>query len=558
MQFAIRLLLRACTGDSDKALERILTRTRIATMPTEVTGTLTESCLSALDKAVRDKVTQTSDTQQRFNVAAEVLSRLAIRLEPDQAESILNKAVEYCRNAELAKSFVDGTIRNLLMRSWEALPEERRQHRAMDLLGSDIVGLSGVEPIMERNWPDPGEIVASPDTILLRTPEKEPQWQDTIDLIARALTDNATSRRRASIRMMPMVNSNLLTEGESLKIASSLWSEQYISPNGLPEYTAMFYWQFLALPEPTPGLAQERFRRTWMSTDKDVTYDIQRNVQGFQIYGNSSNGLNHNPGDVESRLWQTGRAMLLLQERGEELILSSTEKAHIESLLECWAEDPVQDPRQRGFSRMFANLTKQRIQEIAMALPPVIEGVEASSALGGKIYAKMQQLTEDRIPALSLAGALVRVIPERSEDIAITLRVGMTTDDDELAASAASGIFLWLKATSDSEFPGTQPPDDLVREVGIAIASRRRTVIVPALQVATWIFQEGHESQKDSIRQLVEGGLNYLAQELRYDRSHENPEEIPRKTTLLRRTCSSNGEGRTKRKRGRCSLDGDS
>ena len=68
-----------------------------------------------------------------------------------------------------------------------------------------------------------------------------------------------------------------------------------------------------------------------------------------------------------------------------------------------------------------------------------------------------------------------------------------------------------------------------MREIGIAIASRRRTVIVPALQVATWIFQKGQESHKESIRQLVEGGLNYLAQELRYGNRHENPEEIPRK-----------------------------
>ena len=172
LEFAIRLVLRACNGDSDKTLERILTRIRIATMPTELAESLTEFCLNALDKAMRDKVTQASATQQRFNTAAEVLSRLAIRLELDQAESILNKAVEYCRNDELAKSFVGGTIRNLLMRSWEALPDERRQHRAMDLLGTEIVGLSSIEPIMGHNWPDPGEVVALSETQLIRTPEK--------------------------------------------------------------------------------------------------------------------------------------------------------------------------------------------------------------------------------------------------------------------------------------------------------------------------------------------------------------------------------------------------
>ena len=529
LEFAVRLVLRACNGDNDKTLKRILTRTKIATMPTELAETLTQFCLNAMDKAIRDKVTQASAAQQRFNTAAEVLSRLTIRLEPNQTESILNDAAEYCRNAELANLFVGRTVRNLLNRSWEALPNERRQHHAMGLLGTEIVGLSNIAPIMESNWPDPGEVVEGSNTKLLRTPENELQWQSAIDLIVRGLTSNATARRRASIRMIPLVHSNLLTEEESLKIASALWTEQHIRSDGLPSDTAMYDWSFLTLPEPTPGLAQERFRSKWMFSDKDVTYDIQRNARGFQIYGNSSNGLNHDPQDVESRLWQTGQAILILQERGEELTLSSAEKAHLESLVKCWAEDPVQEPSQWRIPRMFADSTKQRIQEIVAALTPVIEEIEASSQLGEKIYAKMQQLTEKQIPALALSAALVKVIPERSEDIAIALRVGMTSDNDELATSAASGVYLWLKAASKSESQVTQPPDDLVREVGIAIASRRNTVIVPALQVAKWIFQEGRDSHKESIRQLVEDGLTYLAQELGYDRNHESPDEVPRK-----------------------------
>ena len=122
LEFAVRLVLRACSGDNDKTLGRILTRTRVANMPTKLAETLTKCCLNAMDKAMRDKVTRASAIQQRFNTAAEVMSRLAIRLEPDQAESILNKAVEYCQNAELARSVVGRTIRNLLTRSWEALP----------------------------------------------------------------------------------------------------------------------------------------------------------------------------------------------------------------------------------------------------------------------------------------------------------------------------------------------------------------------------------------------------------------------------------------------------
>ena len=82
-------------------------------MPTELAVTLTESCLNAMDKAMRDKVTQVSASQNRFNTAAGVLSRLVIRLESDLAESILNKAVEYCRSAELARSLVEKTVQKL-------------------------------------------------------------------------------------------------------------------------------------------------------------------------------------------------------------------------------------------------------------------------------------------------------------------------------------------------------------------------------------------------------------------------------------------------------------
>ena len=529
LEFAIRLVLRACIGENDKTLERILTRTRIATMPTELATTLTESCLNAMDKAMRDKVTQVSTSQNRFNTAAEVLSRLVIRLEPDQAESILNKAVEYCRSPELAKSLVGGTIGNLLTRSWEAIPDDRRQHRAMDLLGAEIVGLTGIEPIMQHSWPDPGEVVTFSETQPVRTPENEPQWQGTIDLLVRALTGNAAARRRASIRMFPIVESNLLTQEESLKIANALWTDIYTEPEGLPSGTPMPDGQFLTLPEPTPGLAQERFLRKWLSINKDLTYDIQRNSTGIQIYGNSTNGLNHNPGDVESRLWQAGQAIRILRERGEELTLSLAEKTHLEELVKCWIEEPIPQSDHWEFLPMFTDLTKQRLADVAAALPLVIEEINAPSTLAEDLYTKGQQLTEQEIPVLSLPAALVKFIPERSEDIAIALRVGMTSDDGELATNAMSGLYIWLRAASDSESRILPPPDDLVREVGIAIASRRSTAIVPALQVAKWIFHEGQASHKESIRQLVEDGLTYLVEELRYDRKHENPDDVPRK-----------------------------
>ena len=188
--------------------------------------------------------------------------------------------MEFCQDAELANSFIDRSINNLLTRSWEAMPEERRQHRAMDLLSTDLVGLSNIEPIMGFGWPDPAEVVEFTDTKPLRTPENEPQWQAAIDLIVRGLSGSPTARRRASHRLVPLVRSNSLCEGEIEQVAKALWSEEYTAPDGLPEGTDLYDWSFLTLPEQPPGIGEQRFHSKWLSHDENVSYEIQRNARG--------------------------------------------------------------------------------------------------------------------------------------------------------------------------------------------------------------------------------------------------------------------------------------
>ena len=528
LQFAVRLALRACSGDNDKTLEHVLTRVRIATIPPEQAETLAEVCRNAMESAMRNKVTRASATQQRFNTAAEALSRLAIRLEPEQVEPILNGALEYCQNAELAKSFVDRSIRNLLTRSWEALPEERRQRRAMDLLSTEMVGLNNIEPIMEFRWPDPAEVWVYTDTKLIRSPENEPQWKAVIDLIVRGLNGDATTRRRASARMVPLVDPNLLTEEETLKIAVALWTEQHTAPNGLPENTGIYDWAFLTFPEPSKGLAEKRFHMKWISHSETETYDIQRHKRGVQLLGDSANGLNHDRHDVESRLWQVGSAIQSLRRHEQNLTLSETDEEHLLTLLECWAEDPVPEKDASRGSRLLENHTVGLTRHITEALLPIIGEITVPQHLGDKIYAKMQQLTVNNLPAFSLAAGLISINPELTPGVATALRVGVASNDPQLATNAVAGIHIWLEAACGPESKIPQPPDNLVSDIGIAIASRRNTTIVSALQLATWIFENGQECHKESIQPPVEYGLRCLAQELRYDRDHENPDEVPR------------------------------
>ena len=527
-ELTIRLALRTCSSDTDATLGRVLTRTRTATLTTQQAENLAQSCWNAIANAMRNL--ENPAHQSRFDVAIEALSRLLVRIPLEQAEAIFDHALELCQNQQLAKGTGSTPISHLLHRSWESMPAERRNLRAIDLLNAPIVGLDGPSPFAEYNWPDPADVLRRTNDVLQRTPDNEQQWLAAVDVVARALVGGTAGRHRASTRMSRLVQSGQLTDAERRRIADALWNEQYTAPDELPSGGALYDWGFLTFPEPAPGIAKERFRNRWLSGHVELS-----NSNSIEIGLDSDNGLNRNPKDVNSRLWQLGHAIRSLHADGQQLEFSDAEKQHLAQLVETWADTPMPERRQLQIS-IFGNGYGNQVRAVAQILPAVIREISPPApSLGEKIYEKMRSLNELQVPAFDLSPTVVKITPTRLEDVATMLRVGITSNTNALAASAASGILLWLSELSDAESGTPMPPEDLVREIGVAIAYRRRGAsLVGALQAARWIFNSGTGASKEAISQLVENGLDYLATELSYDRDHENPDDIP----LLRLLCA--------------------
>ena len=325
------------------------------------------------------------------------------------------------------------------------------------------------------------------------------------------------------------MQSGQLTDAETRRIAQALWDEQYTAPDGLPSRSALYDWGFLVVPEPTPGMAQEHFRNKWLSGESELS-----DPHTIELGQDPGDGLNRNPKDVESRLWQVGHSIRSLGESGQQLELSDTEKQHLAELVETWAEAPLPE-RSVLEDPMFGNYYSNRTNAVAQVLPAVIREISPpASSLGEKIYEKVRHLIAIQVPAFDLAPTIVQIVPDRLEDVATMLRVGITSSTNELAANAASGMLLWLSESSDAESGTPTPPNHLVREIGVAIAYRRGASLVGALQAARWIFDSGTGASKETIIQLVRDGLEYLATELSYDQDHENPDGIP----LLRLLCT--------------------
>ena len=510
---AARLVLRVSNYDQDVTLTRVFSRTRVATMPMDSVKRLVQVCNGAIEYAL-PQITGGRPRAifwiERLRVVLEALSRLVLRLDPAMAEIVFNQALEYYRNDHVARDrLLAEPLHHILKRSWETLPKDRQTSRVLDLLSAPIVGMDGLTASSER-YPEPGWLIRDELSLPTRTQGNESRWQEIINLLIRGLNTGGEARKRASIRTIKIAQKELLSDAETSQVAQALWSSDHTEPNDLPGGTDLYEWVFLLLPQPQPGLAEQRFRHKWLDIDKFP----QRNGA-----------------DLDELLWQIGSAISGLNVDQRSLTLSDREQNYLAELVGQWAESR---PLQKTI--FFPNHQDNRVRRAIFGLKSILLKVLIPEATATKIYEKIHQLKGSDTPGLELIVGIVRALPNRFDEIALLVRMELTSDDSDLVKNAAWGLHFWLKAVSDSTPELLPPPDDLVREIGIIIATRRKVVLAQALQTAKWIFAEGNKDHRKIIGQLAVQGLRYLLNELRYDREHQQDEDFD--VPLLRWGCT--------------------
>ena len=500
-EMAVRVILRTLSYDGDPVLKQILSRPRVAVMLTDLAMTLDHSCSNIIAFtlpriSVAGAVKRPVFWLERMRVAMEVLSRLVVRLEPERVEEIFNEALNYYRNDHIARDvWLADPVRNLLTRSWQAIPEDRRTVRVLDLLSAPIVGMDNFT-VPDSHYPDPGVLLHDDLLRPIRNGDNEDRWQEIVRFLVRGLRTGGEARKRASLRIAPLVSWERLTETESSQVAQALWSEKYTDPNDLPGETLLFDWGILLLPEPELGLAERRFRRKWLAAGSEPQENGSR---------------------LDDILWQVGISISGLRKHGRSLDLSEDERSYLIEIVKQWSDSPV--PR-HVFPPMERQL-REPIHRALVGLHTVISETKIPEQIGEKLYTKVQALNESVIPSFGLTAGLVEALPARFDEIALSMRMGLVSDNVELAENATSGLHYWLTVSSDKNSRLRPPPDDLVREIGVIIATRRKASLGQALRTAKWIFDEGSLPQKNAVCQLALQGLGYLFEELKYDRNHD-------------------------------------
>ena len=517
-ELAMRVVLRITKHDGDDRFKSLLSRARVAAMSAESVTRLARICIDTVEFAlpriaIPDASKRNVFWRERLCVAMEALSRFSVRLDPEMAESIFGGALQWYGNRKIASDFsLANPVRSILTRSWEALPEQNQRERVLDVLSAPIIGMDDFSAPADQ-YPDPGYLLANDLTVPDRAID-ESRWKEMINFLVRGLRVDGEARKRASVRIFWVNSHNLLVNAEKSLVAHALWGDDYTVHNDLPAGTDIFDWAFLLLPEPEPGVADERFRQKWLNAGISVGED---------------------PPHIDDILWHIGSAISNLKIHKKPLTFSDQEQGHLETLVARWAETPVRHLLHvTGVQELMFQERRNGIRRAILGLQSVLLEVRLSEPISERLYEKVQNLNESDIPALSLVAGLINALPRRFDDIVLSMRKGLSSDDTLLAKDAAKGLWLWLRVANDSTIELRPPPIDLMCEIGMMIAARRKTVLGQALQIAKWVFLEGGPEHRDAIGALVSQGLGYLAQELRYDGRHDLDEDIP----LLRWGCT--------------------
>ena len=537
-ELAVRLILRISSYDENPTLTHVLSRTRVAAMPADLASELTQTCVGIIGYAL-PRIVGTSRQSiiswiERLRVAIEALSRLVLRLEPKITEEIFKKALEWYQNDNIAQdSWMSQPVRHLLERSFEALPKSHRTKHAFDLLGAPIVGMDGFAASVSY-YLDPGDLLQNEISPPIRTSDNENRWQETVSFLVRGLHAGDEARKRAVRRIVEIAFWNRLTEAEKLQVAEALWNEDNTRSDDLPSGTDLRDWVFFLLPEPEPGIAEQRFRRKWLNTNSLSQENTPNQDEIFSQVGAAISGLNDHQSSLE---------------------FSKEEKSYLVEIIKQWSKIPMPLPI-HPFDRERIENTRQAI----IGLQSILLEIQVSKSIAKKLYKKVKAkdlyeperltlgelrerqkannekvkaLNESDLPCKELVAGIVKSWPDCFDDMATLMRISLVSENADLAYNAAGGLYYWFEAATDPKHQLQPLPDDLIREIGIIIANRRKNVLRWALQVAKLIFEKGNQEQKDAICDLVLQGLSYLVKELQYDKMSDEDDDVP----FLRWNC---------------------
>ena len=455
---------------------------------------------------------------QRLEAAMEALSRFVLRLKPEEVESVLQLAQSLYSDPRITSRIPHARpVRNLLRRSWEALPGSLRERHALNLFRLPIVGVDDFLVANENDYTDPGYILEAGNLVgdcppPARSEANESAWIEVVRLVEEGLGTGGTARKRAAVRLAVLSRWQRLTSDERQRLASSLW-DFGLDCDGLPRDADLQPWVFPTLPEPEPGLAENRLRSAWVR---------------------SSGWENESRESLERVLADAGAVLERRPALGHEIELTDTEVDSLRAAVDRWAAmgPPEIGPWEREDEPQWRR-TLRNIVNLLLEL-------NVSNGTARALLDNVQKLGTGRIPAYELLPGIVKSDPELADSATSLLRVGLggsSPEQREQVGSACGGLYHWLRASTLEDPRLPQPPHHLVLEMGIVIVAHRWFLLSQALEIAAWVFEEGSAEHRELLRSPVLAVLSLYGGPLSFGRFPLIPTSSNPRSAKMTWTC---------------------
>lgn len=489
-------VLRLPNG-SDGFIDRYFSRVKVAQMPADVAKAIIDRLKQAVDYgrtqfAVHNWISRTVKY-------TELLSRLVVRLSPDEAVKMFEWAMSLSNDKEWEHWWLFEPLTNLLTRSLEAVPPSMRSTLTLPAIQLRLPKDASREGI-EHHWP---ELAFSFDRKDYSSRDSSYAWVNAVaSLIETARSYSDLNRTRAIWRLVAMHDAGVLTDAEKASFGAALWSQRD-RVEGLPSHTHLYGHVFLRLPEPETGVSRIAF-----------DHSIVRELVAGKLDEFRLNSLAVSARDLEGNLVP---APLTLADA----------KAILARCLE-WK------PKAYEFPDPFL-LSKQ--QEIENSIGPCLANAVLPLLSADDIEADGIQKWSDALrksPVESLvqtAAQFIRIFPAREPEAISSIRRALAgrTDIAINGAVVAISHLIELRGSEPASFPHV-----LASDVVSLCVTRREPGLLMLLKCARRLLMAGLIAASDETR-LVEA-LELLSIETSYE--DRDPRDLPsRSLSLVRREC---------------------
>ena len=512
-----------------------LTRHRLAALPSETVADWRASCLKAVREAlpdagrgVRDETDNQRRSRERLQTAATILARTAVRATDAELTDLWKLFVALYRSEECRVTMSgDNVIRPLLDNLLRSSTNDVLSDQVRPLFDLPLPGEPGFEVWRDGYWPDPAADVAFKLLSVGWQPPKD-GWGGTADRLIRLLdADKLVVRMGALLRLLTLDKAKLVRQSDRARVGRAFWSTNLRS-DSLPDDRWGEYALSHALVWPPPNgvNAAERVKRRMLKHKLGEVFGLGDPERWFDHLMSFSDPGKASPA-AERLSWTASERLTLfgiLRDWWD--THGSKQAAEFAAGKEGWFFD------RDAFGRFVVSMWDV-VREVLLVQP---NG-------GGRVGPLVAQLVTDvenaGLPVGCVMPAILRVDPGQYGRAAAVIRRELTSGRAYFRFSALRGLVFWADAHRQrpSNRPLPEPPADLIRELGAAVAMRHAGDIRLLLNAASAIVRRQAAADGQFVESLLIG-LEFLFTETQYRDRKGDADTIPyEQVPLVRWEC---------------------